>query len=224
MVHIVKSFYEVRDGKRITYELRSMMDCEWWGDANLSTWKSHWDDMVRNQRSPLTEDQLKEIYLEKIRGSEDLRLYVEHYIRLPEDSPEKSYKYLSENTDKFIREKRQRQNLNSLSAGANGGKQKVATPGTVPPSNADNPTPGTNPPKGKGKEGKGDGKGGKGKGKGKYDATGTPKVCMHHFFGVCKDIVNGKNIKNGEQCYFGTHRAHPTAAQKEAASFKKLEA
>ena len=210
MLHIVRPFYEVRDNKRITFDLRSVMDDVWLGDAKLAQWKNHWDDMVRNQRSPLTEDQLREIYIEKIRSSDDLRIYVEHYTRLPEDHPEKTYRYLSENTDKFIREKRQRQNLASLSAGANGGVKKVATPGTVPPGKADDPSPGQNPPKGKGK--------------GKDDTSGTPKVCMHHFFACCKDVVNGKAINNGEHCYFGVHRAKPTDAQKESTPFKKLEA
>ena len=41
--------------------------------------------MFRNQESPLSEAQLKGVYMGQIRGSGELRMYVGHYLSCPED-------------------------------------------------------------------------------------------------------------------------------------------
>ena len=161
-LHIVRTFYEVQPDKAMTFELRSIMGLHYAGDANLPHWKSKWDDMVRNQRCPLTDMQLESIYFEKFRGSLDLKLDVEQYGRAPLDHPDRCYKYLSGGTDTSIREKRQTQNQASLIASAGGPPAKrTGAPGTQQGQTDDPAKDSPKPSKGKGK----DGKGGKGEGK-----------------------------------------------------------
>ena len=132
ILHIVKSFYEVQHNKHATFELRAIMDLGYAGDSKLAHWKFKWDDMVGTQRNPLNDAQLEEIYIEKIRGSEALRLYVEHYLRCPQDHSDRSYRFLSDSTDKYIREHRQRENQASLLSDSGAATKTMGAPGTTP--------------------------------------------------------------------------------------------
>ena len=99
--------------------------------------------------------QLRKVYFQKVRGSEVLKAYLDHFDRLAEDDPDKTYKYLSNITDKVIRETRERLNRQALESGTIFDTRK-AMPGV---------TPQHDDPKGTGKprKTKGDGKGGNSK-------------------------------------------------------------
>ena len=58
----------------------------------MSSWKAHWDDMVLNQHTPLQPEHICDIFFKKIRGSEVLKSYGEHFDRLANDHPNKTYK------------------------------------------------------------------------------------------------------------------------------------
>ena len=104
VLHLVKTFFEVDADQGLTFELTSLIDLQYGGDAKLAPWKSHWDNMLRNQRNPVTPGQAEEIFLKKIRGSELLKAFVDHYDRSVKGAPERSYQWLSSMVDKAIKE------------------------------------------------------------------------------------------------------------------------
>ena len=158
-------------------------------------------------RFPLSPEQLEEIYLPKIRGSELLRAHVEHYDRLVGGHPDRCYRFLSTMTDKTIRDTRQRLNQDALTHSVAGTK-KAGAPATQGNPQQQQQAPGGTPQqhvgapgtKGDSKGKKGKGKGcdttdpqagtagttpkGKGKGKDAGDAT-FEKSCLLFYFGKC---------------------------------------
>ena len=232
ILHVVRTFFEVKPGKRMQYELMAVINHEWAGDANLPSWKAHWDEMMRNMRSPISDDSKLEIFFNKIRDSSDLRSYVEHFDRLADDHPDKSYQWLSNSVDKVIRDKRNRTNTQALSAGTLFDKKgrRPGAPGPLQDTPAEQQPKGDNTKgdpkgKGKGKEGKGGAKGdpkGKGKGNGKKSpgfAKNPERSCFQHFFAQCDPT-----IKKGKCCQQGFHRDEPSEAERENPFFKRLEA
>ena len=219
ILFLIREFFQVNAGKRVTFELRSLIEINYWGDANLAAWKAKWDDMVRNLRSPLSAEQLEEIYITKLRTSDALRAAVEHYDRLDDDHADRSYGFLSGITDKMIRDIRHRHNTDALVSGGKGNPvKKTAAPGTLPHDGSAGQTP-----KGKGKDGKGKGKDGKGngqdgKGEGKDSSGDKPKrPCFKHFFAACTS-----GLADGKCCSNGLHKPIPSNKDKDDQIFKTL--
>ena len=169
----------------------------------------------------MTPEQLKDIYFLKVQGSEALKAYLDYYERIAEDHPDHTYQFLSDMTDKVIRERRQRLNTQALVAAAGGGlTNKPAVPGLDATDDSQKQTRqgrgGKGEPKG---GGKGEPKGkGKGKGKGKDGEPPVNKGCPYHFFGAC---IRGHA---GTGCTQGTHKQFPSKADREHYAFKKQEA
>ena len=181
---------------------------------------------------PLSEEQLEELYIPKIRGSELLRAHVEYYDRCVQGHPDRCYRFMSKMTDKVISDTRQRLNQESL-ARSIGGTKKAGAPapqGQQPQQQQQQPgAGGQNPGKGaKGAKGKGKGKGAdadgsttpKGKGKGK-DGSDTPpeRICLLYYFGKCSQ----NDVPTGKSCDFGKHKSCPSRFEREIPFFKKLE-
>ena len=187
ILHIIRTFYDFKNAKRMTFELRTLMELPYWGDGKLATWKRHWDNMCQNQRTPLSEPQKEELFIENIAGSDALRSHVEYYNRLNEDHQDHSYQFLSQVTDKVIKDARQRQHIKPLSSGIHE-LPRPAMPGTFP-STPENDPKGDEDPESKGSKGKGKSKG---KEKGKpWDPS--KRTCIHHLFGKCthRDVRTG---------------------------------
>ena len=47
MIYLVKQFYQINERDRVTYELASLMEFAYPGDAKLGWFKDRWDKMVR---------------------------------------------------------------------------------------------------------------------------------------------------------------------------------
>ena len=113
---VIRSSFEAQTGQRIKYELMALVNIPYAGVANMASWKAHWDDMVRNQWSSLTPEQLREIFFNKVRASDALKAYTDYFNRLAYDHHEKSYKFLSDSMDKVIQEMRNLLNTQSLTS------------------------------------------------------------------------------------------------------------
>ena len=72
-MRLIKSFYEVKTGQRITYELTALISCPAATDQTFPAWKSHWDEMARYQRYPAAPAQLQDIFYERIASSGELK-------------------------------------------------------------------------------------------------------------------------------------------------------
>ena len=175
------------ENERITYELSSLMQLEYPGDAKLPEFKEGWDHMVRHLRTPLGKRDMESIYIAKISGSDTLKPIVDRYDLLTRDDPENSYEWLSSMTDQQIEDTRRRKNVDDRVISVSGKKKKPAVPakkgycgkgGVKPPGSGKPPGGGgaaTNPTDGKPQGGKpkGKGKGREQKGKGKGDDSGS---------------------------------------------------
>jgi len=177
--------------------------------------------MVRNQKRPLDDDQLEDIYLSNIGKSEVLRPHVEHYDRCDDDRADHSFQFLGRITDKVIRNQRQRRNTEALVAAAGADTpRKHALPATTPDdghiaSGGDAPTGA----KSKGKGGKGDGSNGS-----PSRGSQTPaadRVCPWHLLGICREA---HTVKNGECCKSGLRKQTASNKDKGHPFFLKLKA
>ena len=133
IVLLVRQFFEIKEDRRIQYELTNLLDIKYPGDAKMSSFKYAWDNMVRNMSfSILTKEPktLEQIFYKLIKRSDALSSYLQHYERLRDDHEDRSYRFLSEMVDKAIREERHLKNQQSLVNDASG-KSFVAAPGTV---------------------------------------------------------------------------------------------
>ena len=194
MIFGVNLYCRIYDNERVTFELSALTDLEYPGDAKLGVFKDHWDKMVRNCVTQLSDRDKLGILEKKLKGSERLKPRLQYRERLPEDHPDNSHTWLSSLIDKLVADDRKRRNTESLVLEASGKHQTPKEPkkpgapaGTKQPKGGGDATttttaaPGvtgglTQDPKGKGKgKGKGkDGKKGKGKGDGKSgNASGS---------------------------------------------------
>ena len=105
-MRLVKRFYRVYDNERITYELPSLMQLEYPGDAELPEFKKGKGRMVRHLRTPLAMRDLESIYFANIRGGGTLKDVVSRYNLRTRDDPDHSYDWLSPMTDKVIEDRR----------------------------------------------------------------------------------------------------------------------
>jgi len=247
LLHVIKTFYEVKAERRDWFEMRHLHELVYWGDNFLTEWKRHWNNLVRNQRIPPDDKVLEEIYIAMCRQSAaKLSKIVDMYDFSCEGDSQRSYTWLEKMTEKIIKEARGRVNLESLAAGHEAAikAKKPAMPGTTPDPGGGAPaTPGTTPqnPNAKKQGGKGDkgkkgaGKGDKGKGKdsGKSATGASPgggnsparipdpnRSCILNLFGKCK---LGAVLGKGVTCEKGIHRKKPLDSDRTHPFFKKLE-
>ena len=251
MLHTIRSFYEIEPEEKDMFDIKILWDLKYWGDAQLHPWKAHWDYLLRMQRDPPTDRNLRSFFPDKLKTSTRLVKYLDQYERACEGEPEKTFAYLDKMIEKVIKEDRCKANVASHAGyhdGLSQGPKKHAAPATTDDS-AGNPK--TDPKKDDGKKGKGgkggqkgkgDGKGGKGgkdgkKGGGKGGDGGksgdTPKAnepakkadpnksCITNFFGKCK---LGAHLGPGVKCDYGCHRKVPTDTDRAHFLFKKMEA
>ena len=234
LLYVIKGFYAVRTANPISFELQNLCDYAYAGDTKLPRWTTHWDRMVRDIRFPLAPEQLEEIYLPKLRGSDVLRAHIEYYDRLVDGHPDKPYQFLSSMTDNTINDRRQRFNQESL-ANSVAGTKKTGAPATQEQQPPGGSAGGNGGAGGKGgKDGKGKGKDGKGKGKGKHgdagDTSGTDpkgkgksgdaaqKTCVYALFGKCNS-----DTPMGQSCKFGKHKSFPSKTDRELKWFTDFE-
>ena len=184
IVLLIRQFFEVKEDRRIQYEVTNLLDVTYSGDARMSQFKHSWDNMVRNLRCNILVQEpktLEHIFYKVLKNSDALRPYLQYYDRLRDDHPDRTYTFLSEMVDKAIREERHRKNQEALIISASGGsKAKPSAPGVHHKGDAfprddykKGKSRGDSPAESdaqKGKKGKGKGKGkGKEKGKVKQD-------------------------------------------------------
>ena len=224
LLHVIRSFYEVKASKRDTFELKHLHEMKFWGDQNLSAWKLHWDDMVEHQRVKPSSEQLEDMYLEMCRQSDALRPHVEHYERCDDEHPDHSYEFLERMTMRVIKARRGSKNLESLVAGTHVAHKHVSTPGVEAGAgqgaDADKHDKGGKGPKDNkgGKAGAASPTGGSsGQGGKTYDPT---RSCLENFFSKCK---HGAVLGKGVKCEYGTHRKTPRDEDRERPFFKRLE-
>ena len=181
LILLVRQFFRIHDGERVQYELSTLMDLAYPGDAKLGWFKDKWDYMVRNCVTPLSDRDKQGILVKKLKGSERLRPHLQYLERIPEDHPDHCYDWVSRLIDKLVADDRKRRNTESLVLDASGKEQRPdkqpkqpGAPGKRQQQGGDaNPThtpgapavSGGNDQAGKGK-GKGKGKDGKGKKRG----------------------------------------------------------
>ena len=79
---LVRQFYEVKKDRRIQLELSNLMEVSYPGDGQLAQFKQSWDNMVRNLRTPLTPEQLEDLFYRKLNNSGVLRNHMGYYDRL----------------------------------------------------------------------------------------------------------------------------------------------
>ena len=249
---IIRDFHGVDAGKRTLFNIKALTDYVWSGDAHLVRWKLHWDYMIENQKTPLDDEQILPIFLEKIAHSVALKNYVDYFNRLGKGDLEYTYAWLSLKVDKYIRDNRERLNQENLNAGGNSIPKKGAaatTPGSEAPvtkkaakkaaAAAKAAEAGTTPAAAAGGAGGGRGKGEKGKGRGKGD-KGRGKAANNADKGQSKKgyAADGTQLRcvwhwfgkckshplqSGQVCKFGPHVPEPSKAERDRPAFKKCE-
>ena len=70
MVWLIKRFYSIHDTERVSYELSSLMNLVYPGDAQLSWFKGHLDHMLLNLVTDLKDRDKYGIITEKLKGSD----------------------------------------------------------------------------------------------------------------------------------------------------------
>ena len=123
LIWLIKHYYMIHDTERVQYELSSLMDLTYPGDAQLSWWKDHVDHMLRNLVTPLADRDQFGILSKKLKGSDRLKATFEHLERIPEGDSQRTWQWLSGHIDKLIVDDRKRQNTESLVLAASGKEQ-----------------------------------------------------------------------------------------------------
>ena len=165
--------------------------------------------MVRRQANPVHDEQLEDMFLPKITGSEILRPHIEHYERCYDGHPDRSYKFLVDMAKKTVDDRRQTLNAEYLAIG--GGNVTPRRTTMLAPTNPnDNAGSGDNVPATRDKPNED-----KGKGKGKGPKT---TICPWFLKGSCRH----KDVKVGESCERGVHKANPTKEDYENPTYLRL--
>ena len=128
IVLLVRQFFEVKEDRRIQYEITNLLDVTYSGHARMSQFKYSWDNMVRNLRCNILVREpktLEHIFYKLLKNSDALRPYLQYYDRLRDDHPDRTYKFLSEMVDKAIRDERHRKNQEALIISASGGSKAM---------------------------------------------------------------------------------------------------
>ena len=73
LVFLVAQFFKIHEGERVQYELSTLMDLEYPGDAKLAWFKNRWDAMLRHCVTKLTDRDKLSILMKKLKGSDRLR-------------------------------------------------------------------------------------------------------------------------------------------------------
>ena len=216
---------------KASFELSTLLTTTWPGDANMGKFKDRWDHIVGYLRSPISDEDLEEILVSKLRTSEILKPHLEYYDRLPENHKDKSYTWVSQLINTLVDKERQRLNKVSLVLEASGKEQTPQTrtkalpvqlnqePGSGDDAGSGTPLATNDPRKRKngkkqqaGEASQQAGGGGDGSTHTTPRGTGTggtrlkdlpdgSKCCIQHLWGRCK---------NPETCKFGPHLDKPT--------------
>ena len=103
LMWVVRRFFRVDDGStKTTFELSTLMAISWPGDAKISYFKDRWDHIVRNLRSPISDRDLEELLVSKVRTSELLKVHLDYYDRLPRGHGDKCYAWVSQLIDTIV--------------------------------------------------------------------------------------------------------------------------
>ena len=197
LLFVVRKFYQIHEKERVQYELSSLMDLDYPGDAQMGPFKDRWDHMVRHLRTKLSDHDKEGILVKKLRKSESLKPHLEYYDRMPDDHADHCYNWVSQLVDKLVADNRRRRNTESLVLDASGKEQRQKKPGAPGPRKE--PPSGKAPPGGspdgptKPHKGKGDGKG-KGKDRKKRAQGGGAASDTESDGGYATDQFPGKAI------------------------------
>ena len=123
LIFCVKQYFRIHDNERVTFELSALTDLEYSGDAKLGVFKDHWDKMVRNCVTQLSDRDKLGILEKKLKGSERLKPHLHYRERLPENHPDNTHEWLSSLIDKLVADDRKRRNTESLVLEASGKHQ-----------------------------------------------------------------------------------------------------
>ena len=107
IVLLVRQYFEVKEDRRIQYELTNLLDVKYSGDARMSQFKYSWGNMLRNLRSNILTQEpktLEHIFYRLLKNSDALSPYRQYYDRLQDDHPDRIYNFLNEMVNKAIRE------------------------------------------------------------------------------------------------------------------------
>ena len=75
LLHIIRSYYEIQPEEKDMFDLKVLWDLQYWGDAQLHPWKSHWDYLLRMQREPPTDRTLRSFFPLKLKNPTRLSKY-----------------------------------------------------------------------------------------------------------------------------------------------------
>ena len=159
------NWYKSGDKEHSLFEYKHLEQCVI-SNGNLELFQSTWIMVNTGLKNPLSQEQLEEIYFDKIKNFVGLKEDIAHYQRLDEQlsHPDRSYHYLYGVVEKYI-ERTRRENVKRSREKGLGPMLVGAVPGA--PARPKRPG-GIGNGKGKGNKGKGKGKNkGKGKGKGR---------------------------------------------------------
>ena len=81
IVTLVRQFFEVKEDRRIQYELTNLLGVKYSGDARMSQFKYSWDNMLRNLRSNILTQEPKTseyIFYKLLQSSDALRPYLQY--------------------------------------------------------------------------------------------------------------------------------------------------
>ena len=58
---LIRRWFAIEAGERITFELTALTNHKWDTDANMESWKMHWDYLLEHQETPLAGTQKEKI-------------------------------------------------------------------------------------------------------------------------------------------------------------------
>ena len=166
------NWYKSGDKEHSLFEYKHLEQCVI-SNGNLELFQSYWIMVNTGLKNPLSQEQLEEIYFDKIKNFVGLKEDIAHYQRLDEqlNHPDRSYHYLYGIVEKYI-ERTRRENVKRSREKGLGPMLVGAVPGA--PARGLKKSGGKGNGKGKGNKGKGKGKN-KDKGKGKGTGNGKGK-------------------------------------------------
>ena len=103
---MILDYFKTNRDMSVVYTVQDLTNLEYPGDKGMHNFRHYWEEMTSKLRNELTEKCLAEILLDKLRGSQELREDIKHYIRIEPTHEDKTYQYLLRCMDRFLSQQR----------------------------------------------------------------------------------------------------------------------
>mgnify|MGYP001402655756 CR=1 FL=1 len=116
MLRMVLENYQTDPVAKQMFNIGHLHELTYLGDDRLSDFLDAWWRLLGDQEEALSDRQKELIFYNKIKGSTVLKGYLDYYNRLPDNAAERSYQYLIDSVETYLRRSQLNSNLTNLTS------------------------------------------------------------------------------------------------------------